>query len=268
MPWLRWFETGGPRAAGVAARWSEHAEGSGAMAAALDEGALDVAMLLTEGAVAGIGRGGRFRIASLYTRSPLLWGIHVPAASDLTSIEDLRGARYAISRFGSGSHLMVHAHARSRGWSAERLAFEVVGGLEGAIAAFEEGRADAFLWEKFMTQPVVDAGRFRRIGEFAAPWPAFVVCASVRAWQEKRSGVQALLEQVLPLAAALPNDSGAAAEVARRYGLRERDAAKWLAATQWADAPGIDASVIEPVAAALTELGLLDGERAPASFIT
>ena len=43
---------------------------------------------------------------------------------------------------------------------------------------FASGNADVFFWEKFMTKPLVDAGRFRRVGEFVAPWPAFVVCAS------------------------------------------------------------------------------------------
>ena len=73
---------------------------------------------------------------------------------------------------------MAFVHARSQGWPVEQLAFVTVGNLAGAVEAFAAGAADVFFWEKFMTKPLVDAGKFRRVGEFTAPWPAFVVCAA------------------------------------------------------------------------------------------
>ena len=148
------------------------------MAKALREGELDAALLLTEGAVAAIAAGVPLKIASLYTDSPLVWGIHVPAASRFRGVAELRGSRYAISRHGSGSHLMAFVHARSLGWPVEQLSFVTVGNLAGAVEAFAAGAADVFFWEKFMTKPLVDAGKFRRLGEFTAPWPAFVVCVA------------------------------------------------------------------------------------------
>ena len=131
------------------------------MAKALREGELDAALLLTEGAVAAIADGAAFKITSLFTDSPLVWGIHVPAASRFRSVAELRGARYAISRQGSGSHLMAFVHARAQGWPVEQLAFVSVGNLAGAVDAFAAGTADVFFWEKFMTKPLVDAGQFR-----------------------------------------------------------------------------------------------------------
>jgi sulfonate transport system substrate-binding protein len=258
LPWLRLLEAGTPRADGVAAHWQDYAGGSGAMVSALNDQTLDVAILLTEAAVAGIGRGGEFRIVSLYTRSPLIWGIHVPAKSRFKFAAELRGARYAISRLGSGSHLMAYAFARAQGWPTGTLTFVPVGSLDGAIDAFESEQADVFLWEKFMTKPIVDAGRFRRVDEFVAPWPAFVVCASRRALRDKRDGVAALLAQVFPLAAAIRADPRTPAHIAERYGLRPADAAEWLAATEWAGEPGVDPGVIDSVAATLAELGLID----------
>lgn len=265
LPWLDLIGSGTPAEAGVAARWDDYPGGTGAMVSALDDEALDVAMLLTEGAVSGIGRGGRFRIVSLYTQSPLIWGIHVPAQSSARSVADLRGARYAISRFGSGSHLMSFAHARAEGWPTDQLRFEVVGDLNGAIAAFEHGKADVFLWEKFMTKPIVDSGRFRRIGEFAAPWPAFVICASRQALRDKREAIGVLLKQVFPYAERLHAAPSAAARIADRYGLKLADAAQWLAATRWAPGPGIDPATIDEVADALVALGLLE-QGAAATF--
>src|SRR5882672_7319219 len=168
-PWHLTLGEGAARAAGVDAEWQEFPDGSGAMAQALREQRLDAAMLLTEGAVAGIAAGGGFKIVSVYTESPLIWGIHVPASSRLRAVADLTGARYAISRRGSGSHLMAFVHARERGWPLDRLELVVVRDLKGAIDAFAQGSADVFFWEKFMTKPLVDDGRFRRVADFTAP---------------------------------------------------------------------------------------------------
>ncbi|HEX7081253.1 MAG TPA: PhnD/SsuA/transferrin family substrate-binding protein [Gammaproteobacteria bacterium] len=234
LPWLRLLESGALGGAGIRAAWSDFPGGSGVMSAALAEGRLDVAMLLCEAAVAAVAGGAPFRIVSLYTETPLLWGIHVPAGSRCAGVDDVRGARYAISRPGSGSHLMAFALARARGWPTEELAFETVGGVDGAVEALERGAADVFLWERFMTQPLVDAGLFRRIGEFAAPWPAFVVCASLSAIAEKRAALAAAVTSALSAASELAASPGAAAEISRRYGLRADEAARWLAATRWA----------------------------------
>jgi ABC-type nitrate/sulfonate/bicarbonate transport system substrate-binding protein len=183
--------------------------------------------------------------------------VHVPADSAFDAAQDLEHARYAISRRGSGSHLMACAYARSQGWPIEGLVFEAVGGIDGAIEAFRDGRADVFLWEKFMTKPLVDAGRFRRIDEFIAPWPAFVVCVSLKALRDKREAIALLLDEVFPVAAAVRADSAVPAELAARYGLDPADAAQWLAVTEWATTPGIDPTLVYTVADALAELDLL-----------
>ncbi len=150
----------------------------GAMAQALRDGELDAALLLTEGAVAGVAGGGPARDREPVHRLAAVWGIHVPAASRFRTVGGPRGARYAISRMGSGSHLMAFVHARAQGWPVEQLELVTVGNLDGAVEAFAAGNADVFFWEKLMTKPLVDEGKFRRIGEFTAPWPAFVVCAA------------------------------------------------------------------------------------------
>lgn len=259
LPWLRLAESGALDDLGVA--WRDVPEGSGAMAAALRAGELDAAMLLTEGAVAGAAAGG-FKLVSLYTVSPLIWGIHVPADSDLRTVADLRGRRYAISRRNSGSHLMSFVHAREQGWSTDDLDFVVVGTLQGAIDAFASGNADLFFWEKFMTKPLVDAGKFRRVGEFVAPWPAFVVCASSSALASHKP-IGAALGRALDAAAELSGSTGAAVAIADRYGLLPGDAREWLAATRWATRPGIGAEQIAPAVEQLAALGLIGADVSP-----
>ena len=268
LPWLKLVESGALTDAGIDVRWKEYPGGSGAMSTALNEGRLDVAMLLTEGAVAAIAKGADFRIVSLYTETPLLWGIHVRPDSRYRTEGSLRGSRFAVSRHGSGSHLMAFALARQRDWPVEALEFEIVGGVDGALDALENGRADVFLWEKFMTQPLVDAGRFRRVGEFAAPWPAFVVCVSVGALGRKHDAVVESLQRAFSAASDLARSPSAAEEISRRYGLRPRDAVEWLGITRWASGIRPADSAAAKALATLQDVGVLPPGSAPKTTAT
>jgi len=257
LPWhlaahARRFE-----AHGVDVAWRDHPGGSGAMAKALRDGELDAALLLTEGAVAAVADGAPLAIVSLYTDSPLLWGVHVPAASRFRVVAELNGARCAISRVGSGSHLMAFVHARAQGWSVDRLRLVTVGNLDGAVDAFAGGRADVFFWEKFMTKPLVDAGKFRRVGEFTAPWPAFVVCAASSLDAAQRVALTRVVAAVLDEARALRAHPDAAQLIAARYGLTAADAGEWLKTTRWSSRVHVAPSDVAPACTALGALGLL-----------
>lgn len=258
LPWRRLLESNELKKADVDASWRDFPGGSGAMASALDADELDMAMLLTEGAVAGIAKGGRYRIVSLYTLSPLLWGVHVPAASSLADMDDIRGKRYAISRHGSGSHLMCYALYKDRGWPTEELRFEIVGSLEGARSAFRDGKADVFLWEKFMTKPIVDAGEFRRVGEFPSPWPAFVVCAAQQALSTRPDAISTALEHIYRYAARFAADADSGRDISEAYGLSATDAASWLAITRWAEDSSIDTAGLEQAIGILGDVGVIE----------
>jgi len=247
--------------------WEDYPGGSGAMADALARGELDAAVLLTEAAVAAVGRDLPLDIVSFYTTSPLVWGLHVPAASSLREESELRGRRYAISRHGSGSHLMSFAHARSRGWPADELEFVEVGSLEGAIEALAAGRAEVFFWEKFMTQPLVTAGIFRRVAEFSAPWPAFVSCVAKASMPSKTRPIRTVLEQVCEVASTFKSRPDALRLITDGYGLTEVDARAWLDLTCWANEVSVDQAVLDQVADILLELDLIaESPRAQPSF--
>ncbi len=261
LPWHLALEAGVPARIGAGLTWRDYPDGSGAMAAALRAGELDAALLLTEGAVAGVANGGGFSIASLYTESSLIWGIHVPARSRFIRVADIRGARYAISRLGSGSHLMAFVHARSQGWPVDTLELVPVRNLAGAIDAFATGAADVFFWEKFMTKPFVDDGRFRRVGEFLAPWPAFVLCVADGVGAPQRAALRKLLAAVLDEAKTLAARPDAPAAIGQRYSLEPTDVAEWLRATRWARQVAIEPADLAQVTAALQNLQLV-----PAGF--
>ncbi len=241
-------------------RWIDQPSGTGAMLAGLDAGELDMAIALTEGVVQGISRGVRAHIVGLAIPSALQWGIHVAAGSRFRDPGDLVGARAAISRRGSGSHLMAYVLADRLGWQPDADAhFVEVGDIDGARAALAAGQADYFLWDRFMTQPVVDRGEFDRVGIQETPWPAFVAVARDDVLDQRGDEVLHAMATVAATAAELSARVDIVELIADRFGLREETVAEWWAVTEWADAgQNLSAELLADVQATLLRLGRID----------
>jgi sulfonate transport system substrate-binding protein len=268
LPWYQAQEKGLFEAAGLQVTWTDYAGGTGAMAKDLRSGDLDVAVLLTEGIVADIVKGNPSRIIQVYVASPLLWGIHVPATSSFQSAEELAGKRYAVSRLGSGSHLMAFVDARQRGWDPADLELVLVGGLDGAREAFRNNLADAFMWEKFMTKPLVDAGEFRRVGETPTPWPCFVIAARNEVIEKKGEALKKLLTVINQASRDFQQaPADALPLITNRFHLQPEDAQTWFAATRWATGGPVSPAMIGEVMETLRDLHLIDSKPDPASLI-
>lgn len=226
--------------------WKEFKGGSGDLANALQTGSLDVALMLTEAAVASVTKGSPFRILGAYTSSPLVWGVHT-SASTFSG-----GDRFAVSRMGSGSHLMSLVDASTEGRELP-TEFVVVGSLEGARAALKEGRADKFMWEKFMTKPLVDSGEWNRISEVPTPWPAFSIVVSDTL--DEFDHLLHLLESVrtdnLNLSTRIP-------EISRDYDLDENDVRAWLDTVSFCCRPEIKKDTLDFVSATLVNAGVIE----------
>ena len=236
-PWLLAIESRRLPSGIADVSWLDYPSGSGAMLQGLVDGEIDLAPLLTEGAALGVARGAPVQVIGLYTTSPLIWGVHVAPHSRFATVADLRGARFAISRHGSGSHLMSLALAIDRDWPVGDVAFEIVGDMPGAAEALRDGRADVFLWEHFTTEPQIEAGAFRRIDDFVSPWPAWVLCAGKEIWQRRERELTELFASVIDSAALLVRDPNRVVRIAARYGLRESAVSAWLKTTRWVTEP-------------------------------
>lgn len=258
LPWHLALEDKRFSQEGIDLHWQDYGGGTGAMAADLRENRLDMALLLTEGAIADISRGGNYRIAGLYVQSPLTWGIHVARQAPYGEVNELEGKTFAISRFGSGSHLMAFVNARQRGWKTEELNFSVVGNLEGARAALAQDQADAFMWEKFTTKPLVDSGEWCRIGECPTPWPCFVLVVRNEVLREKKETVEKVLEIVRESCRQLKEHPQAVSLIAQRYQLKPEDAAAWFREVEWAQDNSLNADTLHQVQKTLQQLGLIE----------
>ncbi len=246
--------------------WRDFPGGTGAMCRALASGELDLAVLLTEGIVKHIHGGGAARIVGTYTETPLVWGVHVAADGPIQSMDDLQNGRYAISRVGSGSNLMAALDAAQRGWEAPN--YVIVGNLEGGRTALADDSADAFMWEKTMSLPVVIDGEWRRVADFAGPWPAFVIAASESAMTRGLDWLPILLDRVHAACDAADADHAKTSEfIGDSYRIPTNDVLAWLDETTWACRPKASLSMLENVSAILLDAGILEHQMPAAELV-
>ncbi len=233
LPWHLCLESNHFKDAGLTVEYVDIPGGTGAMTSGLEEKQLDIAIVLAEGGIASVLKGNPCSVVKTYIESPLIWGIHVAAKSEIDSIEQIQGKRYAISRFGSGSHLMAIVDAAERQWETDDLKFEKIGNLDGARKALADGDADIFFWERFTTAPFVDSGEFRRVGERRTLWPAFVILVRDEILNQRASDIKKLLEIVNESAKGLMGSPEACELISQRYKLKLNQVEEWFAQTQW-----------------------------------
>jgi sulfonate transport system substrate-binding protein len=234
--------------------WTMYAGGTGAMTQAISNGSLDVAILLTEGFIAAASDGLEASIAKVYIDTPLVWGIYSGAQSAIQQVDTFRNRRIAISRFGSGSHLMSMIHASEHKEHIETDQFEVVNSLHGGISALRESRADLFYWEKFMTRPHVQNGEVKPVGEFSAPWSSFLIIVGNHAMREKTGAVKQLLEIMNSECIRFKQDVHSAIHLSKRFDMSLPEARHWLQNTQWNYNFEVSHSSLENAKAALVSV--------------
>jgi ABC-type nitrate/sulfonate/bicarbonate transport system substrate-binding protein len=233
LPILLAAERGEFKEKGIDLQWGYYPGGTGAMTKALADGELDMAILLTEGFVSAVNNGLQAKIVKVYIDSPLVWGIYAGTNSATKSIYDNTLKKYAISRFGSGSHLMAMIHAEQRGEKIAAEDFVIINSLEGAIKSLTKNETQAFYWEKFMTKKYVESGEVKLIGEFSASWSSFLIVATEKSLTDKKELIEATLSVINTASRSFKEDPFAQIELKKRFHLSNIDIQHWMHATAW-----------------------------------
>ena len=262
LPWRLAIEEGLFAHLGKKLTWEDQPMGTGQMVKKLENGELDIAVLLTEGITKAILEDGlKAKIIQVYVTSPLHWGIHVPYHSAINTFDDLKNRTFAISRYGSGSHLMTYVKAEQEGWNTAELNFKVIGDVEGGIQSLENNECQAFLWEKYTTHPYAEKGRCRYIDEVVTPWPCFVVAVREELAASEYDYLKAICAIVGKKAEALKKMDEINEIIGWRYNLRSGQVANWLIETDWNYNSDSFLSEFDKTVAYLNKLGLVSTEN-------
>ena len=256
-PWLVAINNGFFKEEGLDVSWTDYKGGTGAMCKDLRENKLDIATLLTEGAIADIAKGNPSIIHSVYVKSPLIWGIHTSYNSMHHDPNDGGKIRYAVSRMGSGSHLMALIDRIQRNQNPMDAEWVIIDNLDGARESLSKNESDYFLWEKNMTAPYVYNKELRRIGECPTPWPSVVLTVSEQALSriENLSGLIRALQRAVDY---INNLSDPAKTIANVYDLKEEDALDWYKRIEWSPGKNLSEPIYNITAKALLDAGILN----------
>ena len=234
LAWYLTLKNGEYKDEDINLRWHDYYGGTGAMCKALRNGDIDIAVILTEGIIKDIIDGNPSKIVQTFVQTPLIWGVHVAHDSVYNKVEDLKGTKAAISRFGSGSHLMAFINAENNNWDLEKdLDFEVVKNLDGAVEGLTKGLADYFLWEKFTTKPLVDDNVFRRIDNCPSPWPCFVIAVREEFIENNGKELKTILDIINNTTSDFKDIPSIDKSIANRYEQKLDDVQEWLNITEW-----------------------------------
>jgi ABC-type nitrate/sulfonate/bicarbonate transport system substrate-binding protein len=262
LPWYLTLRNKEYQNENINLRWKDFHGGTGAMCQALRNKEIDLAVILTEGIIRDIIKGNDCKIVQVFVRSPLIWGIHVAISSTYNTISDLKGTAAAISRYGSGSHLMAYVNAENQGWDTENdLKFEVIKNLEGALENLPNGVGDYFMWEKFTTKPYVDNGAFRIVGECPTPWPCFVIAVRNDVLEKESENIKKILKIINNTTLVFRDIPSIDKIISNRYHQKLEDVQEWLALTKWSQ-ENLTAAEVEKVQDTLFQLDLIK-EKVP-----
>jgi ABC-type nitrate/sulfonate/bicarbonate transport system substrate-binding protein len=233
LPWHLCIENEEFKSVGIDLQWTDVPEGTGKMCQMLRNGETDIAVILTEGIIKDINAGNPSKIVQIYVETPLIWGIHVDAKSNYHSISDLENTKVAISRYGSGSQLMAYVNANNQNWKINNLEFEIVNTIDGAIESLSQKKSDYFMWERFMTKPLVDKGVFRRVGDCPTPWPCFVIAVRNEVIKNHSNAVEQILDIINSTTEIFKEIPGIDLTLSQKYHQNVEDIQEWLKLTEW-----------------------------------
>ncbi|MCB0327370.1 MAG: hypothetical protein KDD52_07105 [Bdellovibrionales bacterium] len=266
-PWQLLTESTQLKKEGVEIEWTDYPGGTGAMCSSLEDDELDMAVVLTEGIVKSILQGNPSKILSFYVYSPLIWGIHVSQRSKIRKLEELDRPKYAISSYGSGSHLMAMIDAKIREKAIHESQFVQVFDLDGARRALKNGKADVFFWEKYTTSPFVESFEFARIAERPSPWPCFVIAVAPSFLKANQSKIGILLKALQKQCDDIKNSSESYQEISQVYDLPYSMTMDWLNGTRWRISQKNLDQVLHTVQLALLKFGMTKAKLPTDHFI-
>lgn len=257
LPWHLCIENGEFEEVGINLEWTDVPEGTGKMSQMLRDGETDMAVILTEGIVKDINAGNDCKIVQVYVQSPLIWGIHVDANSTYKELDDLKDKKIAISRMGSGSHLMSIVNAQNQNWDTSTLQFEIVNTIDGAVESLSSGKADYFMWERFMTKPLVDNGTFRRIADCPTPWPCFVIAVRNEVLEKHSNTIAQILEIINLTTQEFKMIPSIHKTLASKYNQKLEDIQEWLSITYWSQ-KNLEVETLNKIQNQLFDLKIID----------
>lgn len=258
LPWHLAMKNGLFEKEGIELEWTVFKGGTGQMTKALRDNEIDVCILLTEGIISDIVKGNPSKLIGKYLNTPLIWGVYTGINNPVNYYGEIYDKNYAISRFGSGSHLMPIVDANAKKIKIKEEQFQVIKNLEGALESLTENETDAFYWEKYTTKPYVDNGTLKHLGDYVTPWPCFMIAATNDIISKEKEAIDNMLKVIYFTSKQFMLSPTSVQEVSDRYNQKLEDVESWFHATEWSVNNDISDKLLKNVLHTLHYAGIID----------
>ena len=256
------------------AKWITYPSGTGAMLEALDNGELDMAIVLTEGVVKhslSNSSPPSVRILGTYLDNPLPWGVHVRVDGGLKSLSDVNQKMshltFGVSRMGSGSHLMAIVHASTLP-NAPLPKLKVVNTMAGARDAMVKGEIDVFLWDVTTADIYTREGAWTCVGTVSGDWPAFVFAVRSNVSPSMLEKLVSFIDDLRTECRNMTRDIDAAVEYLKiKFSLSEDQARHFLKIVKWNSSLEVEQKSINRVVTALVSAGIIANPEHDSSVV-
>ena len=266
LTWDLAMENGLFEKEGIELEWTVFKGGTGQMTKALRDNEIDVCILLTEGIISDIVKGNPSKLIGKYLNTPLIWGVYTGINNPVNYYGEIYDKNYAISRFGSGSHLMPIVDANAKKIKIKEEQFQVIKNLEGALESLTENETDAFYWEKYTTKPYVDNGTLKHLGDYVTPWPCFMIAATNDIISKEKEAIDNMLKVIYFTSKQFMLSPTSVQEVSDRYNQKLEDVESWFHATEWSVNNDISDKLLKNVLHTLHYAGIIDEKPELAFF--
>jgi ABC-type nitrate/sulfonate/bicarbonate transport system substrate-binding protein len=124
------------------------------------------------------------------------WNQYLVAAKQIgaDAPDDLRGATFGITAFGSAGHFSTVKIAQELGWSESDYSVVTMGSLDGLTAGLQNGTIDAFMWSAFPAFTLEKQGYVDVVGsvrDLVGPNPLVVIAVRNEVIEERPGAVRA-----------------------------------------------------------------------------
>jgi ABC-type nitrate/sulfonate/bicarbonate transport system substrate-binding protein len=139
------------------------------------------------------------------------WDQYLVAATDRNADgpEDLKGATFGVTSFGSAGHFSTVKIAQELGWSESDYSVVTMGSLNGLTAGLQNGTIDAFMWSAFPAFTLEKEGRVDVVGsvrDLVGPNPLVVIAVRNEVIEERPEAVRAFCRGYYGASVALQQD--------------------------------------------------------------
>ena len=236
------------------------------MITSLREDEIDVAIGLTEGWVAELGKrkagnADGFKIVGTYVESPLCWAICTGRNRTMNDVDSLKNCKVGVSRIGSGSYVMSFVLADNKGWLSStpgQAPFRVVPlqTFANLRTAVNDGIADFFMWEHFTTKKYYDSGEIKRMGEIYTPWSSWKIVANNADDERLHLMFDAINKGIKYF---WDHEDETVKYISTQLDYSQDDAKEWLKTVKFStDVKGVRKDIIEKTIEILAKAGVID----------